>query len=289
MMNPKKRLLYGLYILVVAVFFLYYLFPSDIVANYVTSRFNRINSGINIAVDHASLAFPLGLKLHDASVFYLSTEVFKTDHLRIVPNFLSLFRSKIVFFFKCSAFGGILEGRGEFDKNRPDQHAVIAVKLSGMNIKEVSAVKYFIGRSITGLLEGNFTYRNSGKLDREWDAGFIISNGDLELLMPILKEKSIPFTKLETDITIKNERFNIKRCTISSDQLDGSISGIVNLKDPLGQSRLRLSGLIKPNPKFFEKLGKDLPLNLLPKNILSKKVVRIRIYGSLDEPRFFMN
>jgi type II secretion system protein N len=121
------------------------------------------------------------------------------------------------------------------------------------------------------------------------DAGFIISDGELELLMPILKQNSIPFTKIETNITVKNERFNIKRCTIKGDQLDGSISGLVYLTEPLDRSRLRLSGLIKPNSEFIEKLGKDLPLNLLPKNILSKKVVRLRIYGSLDAPRFFMN
>jgi type II secretion system protein N len=288
-MSRKKQLLYGIYIFVVAVFFLYYLFPSETIANYVTSRFNRVNPDINLVIDHASLAFPLGLKLHDASVYYLSTEVFKTDHLKIVPNFLSLFRSKIVFFFKGSAFGGILEGRGEFDKNRPDQHAVIAVKLFGINIKEISAVKHFVGRNITGLLEGNFTFRNSGKSDRELDAGFSISDGEVELLMPILEQKSIPFTKLETDITIKNERLNIKRCTIKGDPLDGSISGLVTLREPLDQSSLRLSGMIEPNPKFFEKLGKDFPVTLLPKNILSKKVVRIRIYGSLDTPRFFMN
>lgn len=289
MMNRKKQLLYGIYILAVAVLFLYALFPSDTVATYVASRFNGVNSDINIDIDRVSLAFPLGLNLHDASVYYLNTEVLKTDHLKIVPDFLSLFRSKIVFFFKGSAFKGRLEGRGEFDKNRPGQQAVIAVKLSGMNVKDIVAVKHFLGRRISGLLKGNFTYRNSGKLDRELDAEFIISDGELELLVPMLKQKSMPFTKVETNISIKNKRFHIKRCTITSNQLDGSISGLINLKDPLDQSLLRLSGLIKPKPEFIEKLGKDLPINLLPKRILSKKVVRIRIYGSLDQPRFFMN
>jgi type II secretion system protein N len=289
MVNGKKQLLYGIYILAVAVFFLYALFPSNTVATYVASRFNRVNSDITIDIDRVSPAFPLGLKLHDANVYYLSTKVFKTDYLKIVPSFLSLFRPKIVFFFKGSACEGRLEGRGEFDRSRPGQQAAIAVKFSGMNIKDITAVKHFLGRGIIGLLEGNFTYRNNGGLSRELDAEFVISNGELELLVPILKQKSMPFTKLETNIAIKNDRFNIKRCTIKSDQLDGSISGLVNLKDPLDHSRLRLSGLIKPKPEFFEKLGKDFPVNLLPNKILSKKVVRIRIYGSLDQPRFFMN
>ncbi len=288
-MNRKKQLLYALYILSVAVFFLYVLFPSDTVANYVASRFNRVNSDVNINVDRVSLAFPLGLKLHDANVYYLNTKVLKTDYLKIVPSFLSLFRSKFVFFFKGSAFKGRLEGRGEFDKNKPGQQAVIALKLSGMDLKDMDAVKHFFGRSITGLLEGNLTYRNSGKSDRELDAGFTVSDGVLELLLPMLKGKSIHFTKIETNITIKNQRLNIKRCTIKSDQLDGSISGLVHLSQPLDQSRVRLSGLIRPKPEFFEKLGKELPVNLLPQKILSKKVVRVRVYGSLDQPRFFMN
>ncbi|MGA7145304.1 MAG: type II secretion system protein GspN [Desulfobacterales bacterium] len=289
MMNRKKQLLYGIYILAVAVFFLYALFPSDTVATYVTSRLNRVNPDINIDVDRASLAFPLGLRLHDASVYYLSTEVLKTDNLKIVPSFLSLFRSKIVFFFKGSAFEGSLEGRGEFDKSKPDQQAVITVKLTGIQIKDIAAVKHFLGRNITGSLKGTLTYRNSGKLNRELDAELVISDGELEILMPILKQKSIAFSKLDTHITIQNEKVNIKRCTMKSDQLNGSISGIVTLSEPLNQSRLRLSGLIKPMPEFLEKLGKDLPVNLLPKKMLSKKVVRIRIYGSLDQPRFYMN
>lgn len=285
----KKRLLYGIYILAVAVFFMYYLFPSDIVTDFVTSRFNRVNPDINIAVDHVALTFPPGLKLHDPHVYYMNTEVLKTDHLKIVPSILSLFRSKIIFFFKGSAFGGFLEGRGEFDKNGPGRHVVIAVKFSGMNIKEISAVKHFAGRSFNGMLEGNFTYRNNGKFDRELEAGFIISDGELELLLPIINLKSIPFSQLETDISVENERLKVKRCIIKGDHLDGSISGLVNLKEPLGQSHLTLSGLIKPNPEFFAKLGKDLPSNLFPKRILSKRAVRIRIYGSLNEPRVFLD
>ena len=289
MTNRKKQLLYGIYILAVAVFFLYALFPSDTVATYVTTRLNRVNSDIKIDVDRVSLSFPLGLTLHDASVYYLSTEVLKTNNLKIVPSFLSLFRSRVVFFFKGGAFEGRLEGRGEFDKSKPDQQAVIAVKLTGINIKDVAVVKHFLGRKVTGSLSGTVTYRNNGSSNRELDAGLVISDGELEILVPILKQKSIPFTALETTIAIKNDKVNIKRCTLKSNELNGSISGIVNLSEPLNQSRLRLSGLIKPMPEFLEKLGKDLPVNLLPKKILSKKVVRIRIYGSLDQPRFYMN
>ncbi|MFO7972647.1 MAG: hypothetical protein R6U40_12985, partial [Desulfobacterales bacterium] len=56
-----------------------------------------------------------------------------------------------------------------------------------------------------------------------------------------------------------------------------------------GQSYLKLSGTIKPQPLFLEKLGNDFPANLLPKKIFGKNGLHIRIYGTLDNPRLFLN
>jgi len=47
--------------------------------------------------------------------------------------------------------------------------------------------------------------------------------------------------------------------------------------------------VIKPNRSFLENLAKDIPANLLPDNIMENNVIRIRIYGTLDKPRFFLN
>jgi hypothetical protein len=63
----------------------------------------------------------------------------------------------------------------------------------------------------------------------------------------------------------------------------------VSLKNTPGQSYLKLSGRIKPHPLFIETLGNDLPANLLPKEIFGKNGFRIRIYGTLDNPRLFLN
>ncbi|MGB5991827.1 MAG: type II secretion system protein GspN, partial [Desulfobacterales bacterium] len=158
-----------------------------------------------------------------------------------------------------------------------------------INIKEISAVKQFIGRNLTGILEGNFTYRNGGKLGGTHEARFNISDGEIELLIPVFKLENIHFSKIEAEMTMENQRLKVKRCIIKASPLDGNVSGLINLREPLGQSYLRLLGVIKPNQEFLAELGKDLPTNLLPEEIFSKKVVRIRIYGTLDEPRFFLD
>jgi hypothetical protein len=151
------------------------------------------------------------------------------------------------------------------------------------------AVKQFIGRNLTGILEGNFTYHNGDKLGGTSEVRFIISDGEIELLKPVFKLENIYFSKIEAEMTMGNQRLKVKRCIINASPMDGNVSGLVNLKEPLGQSDLRLLGVIKPNQEFLAELGKDIPTNLLPREIFNKKVVRIRIYGTLDDPRFFLD
>ena len=288
MKNTPKWLLYSIYVNAVIVFFIFFLFPTDKVKNYVTSGFNKLNSNINISIDHISPTFPPGLKLYKVKFYHMDHELLETEQIKVVPNFLSLFRSKIIFFFKGRALEGIFEGQGEFNKNRPDQNVNIEGKYSNINIKKIPAVKQYIGRNLTGILEGNFTYRNGGKLGGTYEARLVISDGEVELLTPVFKLENVHFSKIEAEMTMENQRLKVKRCIINASPMDVNVSGLINLREPLGQSDLRLLGVVKPKQEFFAEKEKDLPTNLLPEAILNKGVVRIRIYGTLDEPRFVL-
>ena len=287
MNNTRKWLPYFLFILAVTAFFIYYLFPSDKVKNLITVNLNKTYPGINIAIDHVKPAFPPGLRLYNVNFYHTHNPLFTVEQIKIGPGLLSLFRSKIIFFFKGSAYTGILEGKGEFTKNRPE--VMIDGKLSGIRIKEISAIKDFTGRNISGVLDGKFTYRNEKKFGDNLKAELVISDGQLEMEMPLLQMESIPFKKITADLVMKNMNLQIKKCIINGDQMDGRISGSVTLKNTPGQSYLKLSGRIKPHPLLIEKLGNDLPANLLPEKIFGKDGVRIRVYGTIDKPRFFLN
>jgi len=287
MKNTRKWLPYFLFILAVTAFFIYYLFPSDKVKNLIMVNLNKTYPGINIAIDHVKPAFPLGLRLYNVNFYHANNPLFTVEQIKIAPGLLSLFRSKIIFFFKGNAYTGILEGKGEFSKNR--QEVMIDGKLSGIRIKEISAIKDLTGRNISGMLDGKFTYRNQKESGDNLKAELVISDGQLELATPLLPMESIPFKKITADLVKKNMNLQIKKCIINGDQIDGRISGSVTLKNTPGQSYLKLSGRITPHPLLIEKLGNDLPVNLLPKKIFGKNGVQIRIYGTLDNPRFFLN
>jgi type II secretion system protein N len=287
MNNTRKWLPYFLFILGVTAFFIYFLFPSDKLKNYITVHVNKTYPGINIKVEQVKPAFPPGLRLYNVNFYHIHDPLFKMEQIKISPGWLSLFRTKIIFFFKGSAYTGMLEGRGEFTKNTPE--LMIDGKLSGIRIKEISAIKDVIGRNISGVLDGNFTYRNEKESGKDLKAELVISNGQLELVTPLLQLESFAFKKITAELAMNNMNLTIKKCIITGDQMDGTISGSVTLKNTPGQSYLKLSGTIKPHPLFIEKLENDLPANLLPKKIFSKNGVKIRIYGTLDNPRLFLN
>ncbi|MGD2030424.1 MAG: type II secretion system protein GspN [Desulfobacterales bacterium] len=287
MNNTRKWLLYFLFIIGATAFFIYYLFPSDKIKNYITVHVNKTYPDITIAVDQVTPAFPPGLRLYNVNFYHTHDPLFRMEQIKISPGLLSLFRSKINFSFKGSAYSGMLEGKGEFTKNTPE--VMIHGTVSGIRIKELSAIKDVMGRTISGVLDGNYTYRNKIGSGNNLKAQLIISNGQLEMITPLLQLERLDFKKITAELFMKNMNLNIKKCIINGDQMDGSISGSVTLKNPPGQSYLKLSGTIQPHPKFLEKLGNDLPENLLPKKIFGENGVHIRIYGTLDTPRLFLN
>ena len=289
MSNTRKWLPYVLYSMGAALFFIYYLFPSNTVKNIITSNFNRANPGVNITIDHITPSFPPGLKLHQVNLYYLNEALVKGEGVKIAPKLLSLFRSRINFFFKGSVFKGHIEGKGEFSKNRPYQNFMVQGKISGVPMGEISAVKRYFGRSVTGMLEGDFTCRSGGESGGSIGTKLVIADGEVELLTPVFNMKNIPFHKIDADLTMIDRRLKIKRCDMKGPSMEGSVSGAVTLKAPPGASYLKLSGVIRPNRMFLENLAKDLPANILPEKVLEKGIIRIRIYGTLDEPRFFLN
>jgi type II secretion system protein N len=287
MKTSRKWLPYFLFILAVTGFFIYYLFPSEKIKSLIIFNLNKTNPDINIAVDHVKPAFPPGLMLYNVDFYHTHNPLFTVKQIKIAPRFLSLFRSKIIFFFKGRAYSGIFEGKGEFTKKRPE--FMLEGKLSGIRIKEISAIKDFIGRNMSGVLNGKFTYRNEKESEDNIKAELVISDGQLDLAAPLLQMESIPFKKITTDLIMKNMNLQIKKCIIHGDQIDGRLSGSVTFKNIPGQSYLKLSGRIQPRPLLIEKLGNDLPENLLSKKIFGKNGVHIRVYGTLDNPRLFLN
>lgn len=285
MSNIRKGFLYAAYILVATIFFAYYLFPADAVKKYIIFNIDRASPDINVTIDQINPVFPPGLKLQTIRFDHISGLFLRAEQIKIFPKILSFFGPKTTFLFKGSAYKGSSEGRIDITKKESARQVTINAKLSGMQLKDISAIKTLTGREIKGLLEGSITLSNK-KSGGTGNARFVVSDGSVELLMPILNLDTIAFSTLASNLSLDDRQFKIKQCTVKGDQIDARLSGSVILKNPLGKSIVNLTGTLKLHKALLVKLRKDLPEKFIPKKAFSKYGFSFRIRGTLDNPGF---
>ncbi len=285
MSNTKKWFLYLIYITAVTAIFLYYLFPSDTVKEYISFNLKNANPDFAISIDTIRPVFPPAIRLRAVSFYYAKGALFDAEQVTVAPKLLSLFRQKKIFSFKGSLNEGNFEGNIEISKNKPVPQTKIDARLSGIRISDIPGIQNMSDRKLSGRLDGKIVYENKGTTGTA-NAELTISDGIVELLTPIFTLESITFRSLEADVTINKQKLRINKCTIKGQQMDGNILGSVRLKDPLGTSILNLRGTIKPQRAFLADLRKSFPVNLLPKKLLAKNGFPITLKGTIEKPSF---
>ncbi len=285
MKNAGKWLLYSTYIMAVAVFFIYYLFPSDAVKKQIEFHLNRANPKLNIMVDNIRPAFPIGLKLYNVSLYHLYDLLIEAEQINITYGFLSFFRPKTTLFFKSGAYEGILKGRADITADK----LMINADLSGIMTKDISVLQDLFNRKISGMLSGKITYSGNRKFAGTANAKLNLSDCEVEVLTPLFNLESFTFDSVEANAVMDNRKFQIKQCVVRGRQIDGNISGFIDIEDPVNKSVLNLTAKIKPHPLFLADLRKAFPVDLLFKKRQNKNGFPVRLSGTLDEPVFSLD
>lgn len=289
-MTIKKKLLsYVLFALILTVCFLYVLFPAEQIKNYLVFHLNKHFVDMNIAVDRIKPAFPPGINLYNVHVYQMPDIVLVLEKIKIAPNFLSLFRSNILFFFKANTCDGIIDGKGALTRNDSLHLVNVEATVKAVQLSKIHAMKGFNSRNIAGVLEGHLTYTYDPASGEDVKARFVIADGKVELLNPILMLDAIAFNSIESSIVVKNRSIHFEQFNLKGDQMDGIITGSIVLQNPLESSVLKLVGTIRPHPTLLAKLEKDLPKNLIPKKMFSKNGLLIKLNGTIEKPIFSMN
>ena len=284
MNNSKKWLLYFIYVIVVIALFIYYLFPSDAVKKYITFNLNKANPELNITINNIKPGFPPGLTLYNVSLYRQNNLLIKAEQVKITCEFLSLFRPKTTFFFDAETYEGLLKGRADIIANK----LIINADLTDVQTKNMPVVQNLFNRKISGLLNGNIIYSGNRKFVGTVNAKLNLSDGEVELLMPVFDLESFSFRSITVDAEMNNQEIQINECIIKGEQADGRIFGSVSLKNPFVKSVLDLTGTVKPNHSLIENLQDIFPVELLLL-ITDEGDFPIRLYGSIEKPGLSLN
>ena len=284
----KNRILFGVYIIIITVFFLYYLFPSESLRDYCRYRLSQISPDTRINIKDIELAFPPGFRLFQIDLYHLEQAIGSIDHIKINPNLLSFIGQDTRLSFSGRAYAGKFNGIAEIAPNSPADKVLIDTTFSGIQVEEIDAIRRFTDYQISGVLDGKLSY-NADIRNQTLRGNIRLSNCKVGLGMPLLNLGSLTFKDVTADLLMNNQTLTIQRCRAQGNQMDASISGTIIHNLSTGRRILDLSGTLNPQQALLAKLKNSFAANLFKTDQSEALGFAFKIGGTLDAPEFSFN
>ncbi len=284
----KKTLLYTAYIIGITVFFLYYLFPSEAVKDYVAYKMSRANPAISVTIDHVSPVLPPGIKLHDVGIAHGNKALIDLDSVKITPGLLSFFSSTKTARFRARVNAGTVQGWAEVD-SRGDQHTEkIEGTISGVQVQGIPALQRLSAHKISGNLGGDFMIVGTGP-NRSITGKLTLSDCRIDFDQPVIGLSSLGFSNIDADLVLNKGTLVIKKCSARGNQLDADISGTIALNRGGHQNALNLNGSITPHHALLAEIENSIPADFLGQKKAGQTAISFMIGGTVEVPNFRLN
>lgn len=280
----KSRILWAIYIVCAALFFFYYLFPSDAIKEYLADQIGRAQPYLTVKISRVKPAFPPGLRLYRISIFHLGQTIAGLDQLDISPDILSLFLATTHLTFKGNGYGGILKGRMDIIKKSPGREVLIDADLTGIQVNQIEALSAVTNHKISGNLEGTLTFRSNAP-HQLLSGDLILTGGQIEFSPPVLNQNVLTFDTIEAELELNSRALTINRCLLEGNQLEADIAGSIKFSGRSAEKILNLSGTVKPHQALLARLGGNVP-ELLKGSNLENQGFPFKIKGPMDSPQY---
>lgn len=274
-----------LYIIGAVIFFLYVLFPSETLKQYIAHRLTQGNPSVKVTIDQLRASLPPGVKLYDVTVSHRNEAIVGLDSLKITPSIFSILGANKRMAFIGDAYSGRIKGTAEIDEETQPQNIELDAELSEVQIQRISTLRSFIEHKLSGQLNGTVIFKNSGR-NQTATGNFSITDGRIDFSQPVLNQKFLAFKDIDADLVLKNQKLLIKKCSLKGSQMDATISGTISIDNRTGNNRLNINGTMKPHHVLLASLGKNVPVNLMPRGKAGGKGFSFKIKGSLEAPVF---
>ncbi len=280
----QKIFLYIAFTIVVAVVFLYLLFPSDSLRAYIENQIQQSAPELSVEIGKVAPAFPPGLNLANIICEYQALPMVTASRATIRPSLLNMLGSQKMVNFDVITSEGRIDGRGIM-RNGKQTVLSLDADIDQIALEEIAGLRAIPDYIISGLLSGKVDYKATPGRSGSGSADLLVTNAKLELINPMFGMEGFAFPSIEAQLNLSPRRLQLRRCNLKGNEVDGNISGSVMLRTPLGQSRLNLSGVLRPHAEFMAKLKTSMPVGLLGGN-LGQKGLPFRITGTIDKPGF---
>jgi type II secretion system protein N len=280
----KSRIAWVIYFIGAAILFLYVLFPSEPLKDYLANQVRQTQPNLTLEIGQLKPSFPPGLKLFDVRVYLSDQVIAGFENLKISPDILSLFLSTTHVAFKGSGYGGNFKGGADIIKKDNNREIVVDTDLVGIQVDRLEVLSALTTHRISGNLDGSLTLTVNTP-HRSVEGDLIITDGKVELSPPYLSQKVLNFDSIDTELKFNGHALTIERCEIEGNQLDGEMRGSIKF-NPRSSSRvLDLTGTIWPHEALLTQLGEQTS-KLLTNENLQTRGVPFKITGPLNSPTY---
>jgi len=284
----RNRIILGLYIVVILIFFLYRGFPSDGIKNYVAHQLSQISPQIDVTIDRIAPALPPGLRLFNVDLYHQKQIWGRFDNIKIRPHLFSLFGSAKAFTFTADAYDGKIKGDAEIETKSPGAQVDVKASFSGIRVQDVEAIKVISEHDVSGIMNGTFTFETEAR-NQNLKGNLLLSDVRVDLTIPIFNQGYLTFNDVTADVELKNNNLTIQSCRLKGKQLDASVSGSIRLNRDFSQGVLNLDAMVSPHHMLLAAVKESLPFGFL-KGVKDKdKGFKFKIRGTTDAPQFSLN
>lgn len=288
MKHTGKILLYVAYTGIVVLFFLFYLFPSELARNLIMAQLNQVQPELDISTQEIHPTFPPGLVFQPLDIVYAGVPLLTAEKLKIKPNLTSLIGEQKSFTFSGPLSGGDLKGNAEINLSDKRPKILLGMNLENVALENLPALQYWPQYQPSGEMKAYIDYDSQKGPEGTARVNLEVTPAKIVFDPAIVGLKQIEFSRLQAEMTVTPRMLQIRRCEASGTQLESRISGSIIFREPMESSRITLSCTLKPQPAFIAEHKGDMLGGLLGSENAQKRGVVLRISGTLGDPRYII-
>jgi type II secretion system protein N len=286
MKSLKKWLFYIAFTLVAIGCFLYLLFPSETFKGAVSAYLLRALPDYQIQIDRLKPVLPLGLAFESVTVSQKDTLWAQIDQLKISPHFTSLLSPRKTLNFRGLAYQGGLRGNVHVNETEKGTRTDVSLNLTDIQLSAIATLQERLGRKLSGIVTGDVDIIDKDGPARSIKGKLNVTDVRLALSNPIIKIEEVALNNVEVEFAVNKQVFSLKQMVAKDGQVEGSLTGTIMIRKPMGKSRINLRGSFFPQEVLLASIQGLLPGNLFKQGTLGDKGMPIRIYGTLEKPKF---
>lgn len=287
MISIKALIGYLCYAVAAMLLFLYVRFPEPALQAYINSRLAAVDPSLSMQAQRVRPALPPGLKMTGATLSGNGTPLARVDATRVSPDLMALFKGSRQVRFQAKLADGTITGRADVGSPGSGHRLRVEADLNQIRLDRIDGVQAAERFSLSGFLNGRIVHEGSTATGLTNGA---LTSTELRITLkePFFGIRDLLMHQTDASFSVHNRNLRLDNLTFDGPLLQGQISGSVELRQPLGLSRLNLSGNAKPRPELFAQLPATLPREWVNPRTLATRGVAFRIRGSIENPDFSM-